>query len=168
MTQTDILPATKKDLPLIQRLARRIWSDHYPGIITQEQIDYMLTKDYALKKLEADIDSGVMYLLLHVNDQAEGFAAWGPTDHSGEAKLHKIYLSVNLHGKGFGSQLLAVVEKGCISASCHRLILQVNKQNHKAIKSYNRNGFIVEREIVVDIGHGFVMDDFLMTKNLEA
>jgi ribosomal protein S18 acetylase RimI-like enzyme len=46
------------------------------------------------------------------------------------------------------------------------LILQVNKRNEKAIKLYRRAGFAVREEIVVDIGGGFVMDDYVMEKRL--
>jgi hypothetical protein len=34
------------------------------------------------------------------------------------------------------------------------------------VGAYRKNGFEVAREIVVDIGGGFVMDDFLMEKTL--
>jgi len=42
----------------------------------------------------------------------------------------------------------------------------VNKRNAKAIAAYQRNGFVIADSVVTDIGHGFVMDDFIMTKKL--
>ena len=46
------------------------------------------------------------------------------------------------------------------------VILAVNKRNDKAIGSYKKYGFIVREAITDDIGHGFVMDDFVMEKVL--
>jgi RimJ/RimL family protein N-acetyltransferase len=48
----------------------------------------------------------------------------------------------------------------------HRLILAVNKQNTRAIAAYTRNGFAVAEAVVNDIGGGFVMDDYIMAKDL--
>ncbi len=44
------------------------------------------------------------------------------------------------------------------------LWLQVNKRNTDAIGFYRSAGFEVIREAVMDIGGGFVMDDYLMAK----
>jgi ribosomal protein S18 acetylase RimI-like enzyme len=44
----------------------------------------------------------------------------------------------------------------------------VNRNNAQAIAAYRRNGFDVAREVVVDIGGGFMMDDFVMSKDLDA
>ena len=46
------------------------------------------------------------------------------------------------------------------------LALNVNKHNTGAIKAYRRNGFIIRRSTYTDIGEGFYMDDFLMSKTL--
>jgi RimJ/RimL family protein N-acetyltransferase len=47
-----------------------------------------------------------------------------------------------------------------------RLILSVNKRNTKAITAYKRNGFAIVESVVTDIGGGFVMDDYVMDKEL--
>lgn len=45
-------------------------------------------------------------------------------------------------------------------------MLQVNKRNEKAIRVYRGAGYGVREEVVVDIGSGFVMDDYIMEKRL--
>jgi len=47
-----------------------------------------------------------------------------------------------------------------------KLILAVNKRNENAIASYRKHGFQVRESVVVDIGGGYVMDDFVMEKLL--
>jgi ribosomal protein S18 acetylase RimI-like enzyme len=46
------------------------------------------------------------------------------------------------------------------------LYLQVNKGNTASIAFYRRAGFEVTDSVKVDIGHGYVMDDFVMSKQL--
>lgn len=161
-----ILPASKAHIQDIQKLAHKIWHEHYPGIITKEQIIYMLSQDYAIETLEADLLSGIHIDQLILDDELRGFAAYGQSDLSGQAKLYKLYLDLVCHGQGLGSAFLQHIEKVCHSRNFHKIVLQVNKQNTKAIRSYKRNGYHIQEETIVNIGKGFVMDDFIMAKNL--
>jgi len=85
-----------------------------------------------------------------------------------EFKLHKLYLLPELHGRGLGSRLLEQVESEVRQIGAGRLILSVNKRNVKVIAAYQRNGFVIAQSIVTDIGGGFVMDDYVMAKNMAA
>ena len=46
------------------------------------------------------------------------------------------------------------------------LIPAVNKQNAHAIAAYEKYGFAKREAVRVDIGNGFVMDDFIMARSL--
>src|SRR6266498_5411431 len=75
-----ITPARRDDLPEIQRLAHDIWHAHYPGIITREQIGYMLERGYATGVLEEFIDGPDSGIQLALADGLRvGFAAWYAT-----------------------------------------------------------------------------------------
>lgn len=158
--------ATTNDIPLLQELAHRIWYDHYPDIITVEQIDYMLDDGYSTPRITAEMENGeATWLLLMLEDKAVGFASFGP--FNGDTfKLHKLYLEVGLHGIGLGSQALKEIEQLARQQGAAAIILNVNKYNQKAIDSYQRNGYQVAESVVNDIGQGFVMDDFVMRKLL--
>jgi diamine N-acetyltransferase len=162
-----IVRATEAHLPEIARLAGEIWRAHYPGIISTAQIDYMLGKMYSLATLSDEITHGaVCYERLLVAGELAGFAAHGPTGEPKVFKLHKIYLRLAQHGQGLGTLLLRHCERDVIKLGARRLMLTVNKRNAKAIAAYERNGFVVTNSVVVDIGCGFVMDDYVMTKDL--
>jgi len=164
---TRIIPATEADLPAISELAGVIWRACYPGIITFEQINYMLAWMYSPATLRDEIHSqNIRYDCLFVAGVLAGFASCGPTDEPGVLKLHKLYLHPSRHGRGLGSLLLLHCERGARELGARRLILNVNKRNTKAIKAYQRNGFTVAGAVVADIGHGFVMDDYVMAKEL--
>jgi len=163
----QILPATEDDLPAIARLAGVIWRAHYPGIISIEQIDYMLAKMYALEALREEISRrAIRYERMLVGEELAGFASHGPTEQPKIFKLHKLYLHPSWHHRGLGSLLLRHCKQEVRKLGAERLVLTVNKRNTKAITAYQRNGFAITDSVVVDIGDGFVMDDFVMAKEL--
>ena len=129
----------------------------------------MLARMYALEVLRDEIRSqGIRYDRLLVDGKLVGFASYGPTSEPGVMKLHKLYLLPELHGRGLGSRLLQHVEREVRAGGTRRLILSVNKRNAKAIAAYQRNGFVIADSVVTGIGGGFVMDDYIMAKDLPA
>lgn len=169
MNDTRIRPATEADAEAISRLADVIWRAHYPGVISPEQIEFMLARMYALDTLRGEMRTGgIRYELLSAGGELSGFASFGPAGPPGVFKLHKLYLRPALHGRGLGSRLLRHCEDEACKLGARRLILAVNKRNTKAIAAYERNGFTIAESVCVDIGGGFVMDDFVMAKELDS
>lgn len=167
MSDVSIRPATRTDIDAIQSVARRIWLDHYPGIITLRQIEYMLDTDYSDKALSQGFDQGVAIDLLLIGDEVQGFAAYGPAARGDRAKLHKLYLDTSFHGQGIGSMLLDHVIDRCRSLGIRSLELQVNKHNGKAIRAYEKRGFTRASALLNPIGEGFFMDDYVMEVELD-
>jgi ribosomal protein S18 acetylase RimI-like enzyme len=159
-----IVPATAESLDSISQLAGVIWRACYPGILSSEQIDYMLDRMYALNVLRDEITSaGIHYDLLLADDELIGFASYGPAAPA-TFKLHKLYLHPEYHGRGLGALLLRHCEEQVQALGARKLVLNVNKNNSKAIATYRRCGFDVAASEVTDIGGGFVMDDYVMEK----
>ena len=120
---------------------------------------------YALPKLEAELrEQSIRFDRLLVDNCARGFSAFGPTADPCVYKLHKLYVQPALHGTGCGSLLLRHCEAESRKLGAARLCLNVNKANARAMRAYSRNGFEITDSLVVAIGGGFVMDDYVMTK----
>src|SRR6185369_14231505 len=149
----------------IAALAGVIWRSCYPGIISGAQIEYMLQRIYDPAVMRREIEGGVEYFRATAEGELRGFAACGP-DSPGTYKLHKLYVHPDAQGQGVGRALLSRVEERARAGGAHTLILNVNKRNERAIQVYRRQGFQAIESVVVDIGGGFVMDDFVMGKGL--
>ncbi len=151
------------DIPAIQDLASRIWREHYPGIITHEQIDYMLGKMYAADVIRDEItNQGYRYVLVSADEEAVAFTAYVNEPVKRAVKVSKLYLLPSLHGKGIGRRLLQQVKEDALRMGATTMYLFVNKNNAKAIAAYERFGFVKAEAVVSDIGGGFVMDDYRM------
>jgi GNAT superfamily N-acetyltransferase len=166
MDQITIIRLTENDIETLIPLAHRIWHAHYPGIITVEQIDYMLERGYTRQVIRDEMENqGVIWLAINSGDIMIGFASVGPYAPQ-TMKMHKLYLLPEYHGTGIGARALAEVEQIARNNAATTLVLNVNRHNSKAIRAYERAGWQVAETVVVDIGNGFVMDDFVMSKQL--
>ncbi len=164
-SQTAIVAAVAADLPAVQRLADVIWRRHYPGIISEAQIDYMLARGYAVDALERYLTGeGAGLLLATDGGVAVGFAAYMPAAEAATMRLDKLYVLQEHHGRGFGRRLIDAVAAAARAQRCTTCILSVNKQNANSIRAYERCGFVIHDAVVVDIGGGHMMDDYVMAR----
>lgn len=155
--------AGSEDIATIIQLAQRIWRAHYPGIISAEQIEFMLSTMYAPKRIAAEIaDLTATYLIAEQEQTAIGFAAVGPAHGPSTAKLHKLYVLPDHQGNGVGRALMTAAFAAARKMGKTLLILAVNKGNQKAIAAYTKWGFTRRESVTVDIGGGFVMDDYIL------
>lgn len=157
--------ATAADVPLLRELAEKIWRDYYPAIIGVEQVEYMLGWMYSEETITRELAEGVVWEIASLDEEAAGF--FSVTDETdGHAKLNKLYLLPELHGLGLGR---AMIERACEVAralGASEIFLQVNKRNERALRAYERAGFRRVKEAVFDIGGGFVMDDYVLAREL--
>jgi diamine N-acetyltransferase len=163
MATISFVPATTDDIPLLQRLAHEIWHEHYPAIISVEQIDYMLELMYATHVIENELSSATRWTLIQQDGEPVGFLSYTNDSPSGVCKLHKLYVRVNRHGQGLGRASLAHVMDMAAAQHAREVSLFVNKRNAKAIHAYQRAGFSVAESVITELGQGYVMDDFRMT-----
>ncbi len=154
-----------EEYPVIMKLAREIWAVTYRDILSPEQIEYMIDMMYSPSVIEKERSENVVFELVKDAETPIGFISYGPYAQ-GKMKLHKLYLSEAYHGKGIGSQMLSHVKNSVKSLGAEQLLLNVNKNNARAIKAYKRNGFTLLREEKNPIGNGFFMDDYVFCINL--
>lgn len=162
-----IQPVRPADVDAIAALARVIWQSAYADIITPAQIDYMLDQRYNAPRLLGELESpGVWWDQAMVDGERAGFSSCCLAETPGELKLDKLYVHPARQRSGIGAALIGRVLDHGRAAGCDTLILAVNKQNARAIAAYAKSGFAVRESVRVDIGGGFVMDDFIMARSI--
>ncbi|PBQ31218.1 GNAT family N-acetyltransferase [Sphingobacteriaceae bacterium] len=160
MQDVKLIPAEPKDIALIAALAELTWNQHYPAIISQQQINYMLEKMYSFESLEEQMtQKGHMFFLIAAANETIGFISVH-RENENDWFLNKFYIDQNKAGKGIGAVVFEAVKKTINPA---KITLTVNRQNFKSLNFYFKMGFKIERVADFDIGNGYVMNDFVMT-----
>jgi len=157
--------ADKNDINSIQQLAEKIWNAHYSGIISVEQISYMLEEMYSAESLASQMESGHEFFMAFVNEEPAGFMSMQKRS-TGNYFLPKFYIDTEIHRKGIGSALFDYVIRE--TGNPVEIELTVNRKNYKAINFYFKNGFIIDHIADFDIGNGYFMHDFVMKRKLKG
>ena len=168
-----LTPVAEPDCAVVRELAGTIWRQHYSGIITASQIDYMLAGRFSDEALREHVQAADRWLeLLRVSGEPVGYCGYelAGMDEDWIApaamKLGQLYVLESHRGMGLGRHMLRHVEDRARGLGSRGLWLQVNKKNAATIAFYRSAGFKVVREAVFEIGGGFVMDDYVMAKRL--
>lgn len=157
--------ATPREIPLIRDIAQKTWPSAYSEIISAEQIQYMLHKMYDSELLRKEMENpDIHYFLINKN---QGFASVQTNydDHRRLAKIHKIYILPRHQKKGLGRKTIEYLARWADLKNQKGLILNVNKNNN-AVQFYKKMGFIHWKSETIDIGQGFVMDDYILKKKI--
>ena len=158
MTTILLCRATEADISTIRQLAEKVWWEHYPSIISEAQIGYMLEQIYSDAPLRHQmVEEGQEFWLTEKNGQTFGFLAISRKDE-GEYFLHKFYLDTR--EKGLGTIIFELLLARYPDLQILRL--RVNRRNFKSVNFYFKTGFRIEYCIDTPFGSGYVMDDFQM------
>jgi ribosomal protein S18 acetylase RimI-like enzyme len=161
---TEIHPVTTSaELAAIAALARDIWNEYYVSLIGQAQVDYMVARFQSVEAMQEQIASGYEYFLVRQGNEIVGYMAIRAEAEPRELFLSKLYLHKSSRGSGTGRTCMEFIEQLARQRGLTRLWLTVNKGN-PSVKAYERLGFRIAADIVMDIGNGFVMDDYRMEK----
>ncbi|WP_338086520.1 GNAT family N-acetyltransferase [Negativibacillus massiliensis] len=152
----------KEQICQVAQLADEIWHEHYQNILSPEQIDYMVERYQSVQAITEQLEQGYHYLLALEDGQPCGFC--GYHRETDRMFLSKIYIRKDFRRRGIASAFLKQVTEE--SQGLAAIYLTVNKHNAGSIAAYQHFGFETIDSVVTDIGHGYVMDDFIMQKSL--
>lgn len=154
---------TPQQLAVVADLAREIWYEYYVSLIGCAQVDYMVSKFQSTEAMAQQLREGYEYFLAQKDGKSIGYCALQAEPQS--LFLSKLYLLRDARGAGTGRVCMEFIEQLARRRGLKLLWLTVNKGN-PAVKAYERLGFRIAADLVMDIGGGFVMDDFRMEKSL--
>ena len=159
----EIRTVREDELELLAITAREIWKEAYASLLSDEQIDYMVEKFQSVEAFKDQISQhGYRYRGLFADGNLVGFTG-SCLESEQLAFLSKLYLKKDYRGLGFGRKLLE--DAIALYPSARAIYLTVNKHN-PSYYLYLHFGFTVTDSVVTDIGNGFVMDDYIMQKEI--
>ncbi|MHC5269830.1 GNAT family N-acetyltransferase [Enterococcus sp. LJL98] len=153
--------STLQDARIIDELVQEIWPEIYIPVIGEEQVNYMLKTYQSLENIQQDIAKGDAYFVLYEGQIPIGYTAY--RELPGVLYLSKLYLHKETRGKGYASQVFNWLEE---LGTGKTLRLNVNKYNQGGIAVYEHRGFQCVEACQIDIGEGYVMDDYVYEKDL--
>lgn len=164
---TIVRPMVEADVEPLRSLAREIWTLHYTPIIGSAQIEYMLEQRYRPEVLREELGRDDLWWdVLLVDGVLRGYASAFLDEGGRDLKLDKLYVHPACQRAGHGERMLERVLARARQLGCACVTLAVNKRNPNAIAAYGKWHFRVAESVVKDIGGGFVMDDYIMVRDL--
>jgi GNAT superfamily N-acetyltransferase len=172
ISRLNFVPVLRPDqIATVAALAQEIWYEYYVPLIGRAQVDYMVGKFQNAAAMQAQIDQGYEYFLVQRQDETGKWTDIGycaVEEQPGRGMfLSKFYLHHAARGSGTGRRCMEFIEGLARRRGLALLWLTVNKGN-PAVQAYQKLGFRIAADLVMDIGGGFVMDDYRMEKALEV
>jgi ribosomal protein S18 acetylase RimI-like enzyme len=163
----EIIEATIQDLPLIRQLAEQTFHVTYLPLQPKEKVEYLFAIMYSPASLSNQMKNGQKFIIAKEGIEHLGFASYeinckktGIT-----TKIHKLYVLPSTQGKGVGKKLISAIAGIAKENKNETLSLNVYRQN-PAIDFYEKVGFKKVDEVNIDVGNGFMMNDYVMEKNI--
>jgi GNAT superfamily N-acetyltransferase len=163
----SIRALNRDELSVVHNIAHATWPSTFAEILSVDQIAYMLNWMYAIPTLEKQFDEGHQFFVMEVEERAVGFIGIQANyPQKGMTKIHKIYILPEMQGLGIGKQLIEHVIGFSRPEGITALTLNVNRYN-KACKFYEKFGFTIDAKEDIDIGNGFLMEDYVMRYKIQ-
>ena len=148
MAVTFIKVTEEEQIEKIAEIAAPIWHETYDCINGVASTDYMIEKFQSVPALHRQMESGLV------------------PHKEGKMFLSKLYVSAAHRSRGLPRAAFDFIETLCQAEKLPAIYLTVNKKNFHAIEVYKYFGFHQTDAVVTDIGSGFVMNDYIMQKDL--
>lgn len=147
----------------LSNLASSILREYYDPLLGPEQNTYMIDKFQSVPGILGHMKKGAVYIVLRVEDQDDPIGFFAYEIHEDALYLSKFYFTNKSRSRGFSRPVIRELDHIARSHQLPVCRLNVNKYN-PSIKVYERLGFKIVKSEVNDIGHGYVMDDYVMER----
>lgn len=140
------------------------WRRAYSGIMSPALLDALdINQKTAMWRNALERAGKGFYRVAEVNGRVEGFAVFGPArdkdlNGSESAEIVSINIDPDKWGFGLGRSLLSSMIERLSADGFESIVLWVVEQNERAMRLYQRNGFIREGHIKTDPKHSSIQE----------
>ncbi len=166
----DIKKAGKEDWQKIRNIAFDTWPVTYGSLMPMEQVQYLLENCFDKPTIHGQMtENGHVYLIAESEGIPVGFTSYEIHFRvQPRLMIHKLYVSPVFQGNGIGLHLLETLTGIAIKNHQTALCLKVFHLNHKAIRFYERYGFVKTGTEMTDPGNSFILEDLVMIREIPA
>lgn len=159
----QIKKLTTEELVIVQEVAHKTWPNTFRNILSNAQIDYMLEWMYNRDTLIRQAKSGHEFYVFENKGVVLGFCGIEPFHPDPDSlKIHKLYVLPESQGLGVGKQLIEKSKEVALKNGLKSVVLNVNRFNN-AVDFYKHLDFIIVKEEDIEIGNGYLMEDYVMS-----
>ena len=148
----------KEQIRRLSAFATAVNRDYYEPLLGHEQTEYHVAKFLGVASIVDQLKCGYTYYLCESEGDLIGFFAFFPRNDA--LYLSKLYVDKAHRGKGLGKETVAFLKRQAKELGLTAIELNVNRFN-PTVAVYEHWGFIRMGEEKIDIGSGFVMDDYV-------
>jgi ribosomal protein S18 acetylase RimI-like enzyme len=160
MTTIEIRKATVSDLETIQKISIQTFIETFAAVNTPENIANYIKDSLNTEQLTDELNNAnSQFYLAYSDTEAVGYLKINFGDAQTESfnenalEVQRIYVLQNFHGKNIGQLLLDEVKKIAQITNVDSVWLGVWEENHRALRFYTKNGFIVFDKHVFIMGN---------------
>ena len=160
------------DAPALSALAARLFYETYTGQNRAEDMEAYIAGHFTpAKQAEELADPAFRALLVTVEEELAGYACLrtGPAPADVPAgipmEVARFYVDSRWQGRGLAPRLMEVCVSEARASGCDVLWLGVWKENARAIRFYEKQGFQIAGTLLFRLG-GDLQEDHLMVRQV--
>lgn len=174
MERITLVKATLADAERLQTIGRQTFTETFGKHNTEENMKAYLEEGFALGKIQADLadPNAEWYLAISGSNAVAGYLKLNSAASQTELKddgnameIERIYVARDFQEKRVGQQLYEKAVEVATRKQADYLWLGVWEQNSKAIRFYQKNGFIAFDKHTFKLGDD-VQTDIMMKRTL--
>jgi ribosomal protein S18 acetylase RimI-like enzyme len=160
MNTIEIRKATVSDLETIQKISIQTFIETFAAVNTPENIANYIKDSLNTEQLTTELNNAnSQFYIAYSNAEVVGYLkinfgdAQTETINENALEVQRIYVLQTFHGKNIGQLLLEEVKKIAQTTDVEYIWLGVWEENHRALRFYTKNGFVVFDKHVFMMGN---------------
>lgn len=173
MHSVSIEKINMPELARLQQIGRQTFFETFSATNTEENMNKYLAEGFAAEKLNAELnDPCSAFYFAMCDDQVIGYlklnfgSAQTDLKDSNAVEIERIYVLQHFHGKQVGQLLYEKAVEAAQQADADYIWLGVWEENPRAIRFYEKNGFVAFDKHIFRLGDD-EQTDIMMKRQLK-
>ncbi len=154
---------TEAHFQAMETFGREVLPEVYAPYFPREWSDYLVESGHTVNTLGVQAAAGYRHYMVEVDGVLAGYFAMHERE-DGMMVLTHLYLRSDRRGQGLGQRVMEFVHGEAVQRKVPAVELLVLRANVAAVNFYQRHGYVIEREVLTQIGPGAELEDYMMRR----